>query len=69
LRLSPAERRRNLNPPSLLAAPQQEHIMSIDHKLSRRVTCAFLAVLLTAGVHGGWLRGMDRDAIATIQKA
>ncbi len=34
---------------------------------SRRIFAAVVAVLATAAVHGGWLSGMDRDAVATIQ--
>jgi hypothetical protein len=34
---------------------------------SRRILAAVVAIVATAAVHGGWLAGMDRDAIATIQ--
>jgi hypothetical protein len=37
--------------------------------LSRRVAAAALAVALTIGVHGGWLRGLDHDAVAVIGHA
>jgi hypothetical protein len=43
--------------------------MTIDSKLTPRIICGFLAVLITAAVHGGWLSGMDRDAVAVIQQA
>jgi hypothetical protein len=31
---------------------------------SRRIIAAALAIVATVAVHGGWLNGMDRDAIA-----
>ena len=31
---------------------------------SRRIASAAIAVALTIGVHGGWLRGLDHDAAA-----
>jgi hypothetical protein len=30
----------------------------------RRIISAAMAIVLTVGIHGGWLRGMDRDAVA-----
>jgi hypothetical protein len=34
-----------------------------------RIFAALIAIVATAAVHGGWLAGMDRDAVATIQSA
>ncbi len=31
---------------------------------SRRIAAAIIAIVATAAMHGGWLSGMDRDAIA-----
>jgi hypothetical protein len=30
----------------------------------RRIVSAAMAIVLTVGIHGGWLGGMDRDAVA-----
>ncbi len=35
----------------------------------RHVVSAIAAVVITFAIHGGWLRGMDRDAVAVIQQA
>jgi hypothetical protein len=32
----------------------------------RRIAAAIIAILFTVAIHGGWLSGMDRDAIAVI---
>ena len=32
----------------------------------RRLVSAAIAIVLTVGIHGAWLRGMDRDAVAVI---
>ena len=36
---------------------------------SRRIASAVIAVVLTIGVHGGWLRGLDHDAAAVTAPA
>ncbi len=33
---------------------------------TRRLTCALLAVLMTAAVQGLWLGGLDHDAALTL---
>ncbi len=36
---------------------------------SRQIVSAIAALAITVAIHGGWLRGMDRDAVAVIQQA
>ena len=44
--------------------------MSIHSIPSRRLVSAVLAIVLTVALHGAWLGGMDRDAVAlTAQRA
>lgn len=38
--------------------------MSKPNLTSRRIAASALALLLTIGVHGGWLHGLDHDAAA-----
>ena len=35
-----------------------------SNNAQRRIVSAAMAIVLTVGIHGGWLRGMDRDAEA-----
>ena len=34
----------------------------------RRIIFAVVAVAFTIAIHGGWLSGMDRDAVAVAQQ-
>jgi hypothetical protein len=43
--------------------------MSATSINSRRIVSAVIALALTAAIHGGWLTGMDRDAVAVTQQA
>ncbi len=36
---------------------------------SRQIVSAIVAVAITVAIHGGWLSGMDRDAVAVTQQA
>ncbi len=43
--------------------------MSGNSISSRQIVSAIVAVAITVAIHGGWLSGMDRDAIAVTQQA
>ena len=43
--------------------------MSPNSITSRRIVSAIVAVAFTVALHGGWLSGMDRDAVAVTQQA
>ena len=36
---------------------------------ARRILAAVIAIVATAALHGGWLTGMDRDAVAATRSA
>ena len=43
--------------------------MTKPNLTSRRIAASVLAVLLTIGVHGGWLHGLDHDVVAVTASA